>query len=92
MTWDERIALAEKNGKFSVADGINASQWACCSVGEKMREFHGDSLTGSMIKEYKDVEHIYNLGKDFWRFVVTDKISNAKDTHNKIKKIEVVCV
>ena len=88
MNWDERIERAEKTGHFTEQDKADSNDTLSCSLAEQMRLFHGKYLHHKIVRIYYADSKINNLSYNFRDNVYLDNISGAKETHNKIKKIE----
>lgn len=88
-TWRQRLAAAQKRGKFTKNDKRLAMGFRQCAIGEK---FHLQDM-----KEPPKAEvvldrigpHAYDLGVEFYMAVGVNDIEHAMKTYARIQKLRV---
>ena len=91
MNWAERIARAEKEGRFTNEDSLMSRDWFTCAVGEKVFFRQTECSWSSLPVAVHSIlgSKAHRLGHRFHNSVGKDNISRAKQIYEEIQRLKV---
>lgn len=86
-TWAQRLEAAEKRrGRFTQQDVDRARQWLTCAVGEFKGRYKVEQDLINVIPAFPQSARLLRLGTQFFEFVNTHKLVEARPTYLAIQR------
>lgn len=82
-SWDERIEVAARVGRFTAQDVGRALNWTSCAVGERL-SCSGVDTTAVFQTRSQAATHLYRLGLQFAEAVQFGDLRAARRLHGEI--------